>query len=70
MKTPVKSSDPRKREIMEALKVKSVTGNKVTRVYELPDGSFEGHVMSGNRDGYTSLGTFNIRIVWDGEEYV
>ena len=53
----VKSTDPRKKSIVEALKRVS-GGNKVTLVKEHDDGRFEGHCLRGNRYGYESLGTF------------
>lgn len=57
---PVKSTDNRKKQIMNAIKAKS-GANKVTIVKELKDGSFQGHAMKGNRtDGYKSLGMVNV----------
>lgn len=53
----VKSTDPRKKDIMAALK--RISGaNKVTLVKENNPDSFEGHCLIGNKAGYKSLGTF------------
>ena len=59
MSKSVKSTDPRKPEIMAALKRKS-GANKVTLVVENKDGSFSGSCLKGNRSGYDNLGAFTV----------
>jgi hypothetical protein len=57
---PIKSNDPRKRQIMEALKKKS-GANRVTCVHESSNSDFfEGSCLKGNRSGYENLGTFSV----------
>jgi hypothetical protein len=59
MKKHVKSTDPRKKFIVTALK--ALTGaNKVTCVYELDNSVFQGDCLKGNRAGYEKLGTFTV----------
>lgn len=60
----VKSSDPRKPGIVEALKAASGAG-KVTSVVECKDGSFAGHCMVRDdkprgRGGYDSVGWWSV----------
>lgn len=59
MSKNVKSTDPRKPEIMAALKRKT-GANKVTLVKENNDGSFSGSCLKGGRAGYQQLGTFTV----------
>ena len=53
--TNVKSTDSRKKGVVSAIKAKT-GANKVTQVMALPDGTFKGHALKGNRQGYRSLG--------------
>lgn len=55
----VKSTDPRKKQVVNAIKAKS-GANKVTLVKQLRDGSFQGHAMKGDRQGYQSLGMVTV----------
>jgi len=59
MKTPIKSTDPRKKMIVEALK--KVSGaNKVTSVYRISESEFQGDCLKGNRSGYENMGAFTV----------
>jgi hypothetical protein len=56
----IKSTDPRKKAITNAIKAKS-GGTKVTLVKELNDGTFQGHALKTNGKGpQTSLGFFTV----------
>jgi hypothetical protein len=57
VKTPIKSTDPRKKMIVEALK-KSTGANKITSVYRISESEFQGDCLNGNRSGYENIGTF------------
>jgi hypothetical protein len=57
----VKSTDPRKKSITNAIKAKS-GATRVTLVKELNDGTFSGHALKTNGRGkeQTSLGFFTV----------
>lgn len=64
--TNVKSTDPRKKSIVTALK-ESTGANKITLVKEIAKHIFQGHCLKGNRSGYVSLGTFIVTFNFSGE---
>jgi hypothetical protein len=65
-KTNVTSRDPRKPQIVAALKQLS-GGNKVTLVKQVDLDKFEGRCLKGNRYGYEVLGTFTVHIKFSNE---